>query len=517
MTNETTRARAELLRRAMARTHLIPFCQFVDPREAEAYGARHLRLIATYLERAETGELWDGMPGEGLRILIIVTPPRHWKSSLISRKAAAWFVGRRVRLGLPHQVIVTSYAASLAESHNSAILEIIDSPLYRQIFPEVKLSQKKRNTTEWALHGEPVPTGVAGGRRGGLTGHGADFFIVDDPIKDAVEANSPHVRDETWNFWESVVRTRVNPGGFVVIVMTRWNPDDLIGRMFERAGDSRDRIVLLRLPALAESAAERLAALKMGIPTGRDPLERPVGEALWPERITQGYLEATRAATPRVFDALYQGRPVPVEGFLAHRGQFRILAALPTTGRIVWSWGTDWALTGREAAPKGGDPDFTVAARVGLWSDEQGVVIGLVIARIVRGQHELHAGKGMVKGAVLSAPAPIAAVTNGRRAATDYIALNDLMRDPELLHVRVRMLSVSGDKVARAMPWLERAQAGLVYVLEGEWNEAFFGELEAFPHGAHDDQVDAVSAGVAALGLAGKRRQAQSARIPGFG
>lgn len=519
--NPTARARAELVKRTHARNRLIEFCQYVDPTQADEYGAKHLRLIADHLERAENGTLWDGMNGEGLRMLIISTPPRHWKSSLISRKFAAWFVGKRKRDGGAHQVIITSYAASLAESHNRAVIETVMSKQYQQLFADVRLSTKSQSVTEWAIDGESFPTCVAAGVGGGLTGHGADCLIIDDPIKDAFEANSPNIRQRLWEFWETVAKTRINPNGFVVIVMTRWNVDDLVGRLFEqiKSKKSDDRIVNLRLPALAETDHERVVAHNQGIPLDPcDPMGRTAGAALWPERIGWASLLAVKKSSPRVFDALYQGKPTPVGGFLAHRGQFKALSVLPVVGKITWCWGTDWALTGKESAPKGGDPDYTVAALVGLWRDERNKeLLGIIIADVVRGQHELHAAKRMVKKAVLTRPALVTAITNGRKTAVDYIALNDMMRDPDLLGVRVKTMDMAGDKVQRSQIWLERAQAGLVFVLEGGWNEAFFGELESFPHGAHDDQIDAVSAAVNGLGMGARSKKAHSARIAEFG
>lgn len=509
-------ARRERARRILARRRIIPFAQYTDPEMAATYSARHLGLIGRFLERAEDGSLWADVPGDGVRIAIITTPPRHWKSSLVSRKFPAWFVGKRKTEKKPYQVITASYGASLAEANNRAVLEMIDeNPLYANVFPGLQLSRKSRSNAEWALEGEAFPAAVAAGTGGGLTGQGADCFIIDDPIKDRADANSAAARNRLWDWWEFVARTRANPGGFFIIVMTRWHTDDLVGRLLARA---EERIVMLRLPALAETERERLAAVDMGLPYDEaDPLGREVGEALWENRIPAVELRVTKKNTPMSFEALYQGRPTPSGGYLVHRDQVKILPAAPTTN-IEWAWGTDWAITSKEAAPKGNsDPDYTVAALVGLWTPGEPGDVRIVIGYISRGQHNIHDARILVKNAALTmGPGiPIYAITGGNKIHIDTIALGGLRRDPDLLLWRkIKGLDIPGDKVTRAQPWLDRVHGGSVYVVAGSWNEAFFNELDGFPHGAFDDQIDGVSVGVHGHGLGKKpKKPAHSAPV----
>ena len=517
------RAQAELARRQLARRHLIDFAQYTDPDVAGEYEARHLELIATFLEQAEDGTLWNGMPGSGVRILCITTPPRHWKSSLVSRKFLGWFVGKRKAARQPHQFILASYGASLAESHSRAVIEtVMENPLYANVFPEVTVSMKSHAAAEWALEGEPFPTGVAAGVGGGLTGHGADCFVIDDPIKDRAEANSAATRKRQWDWWTDVARTRVNPGGFVVIVLTRWHEEDLVGLLLKQVakGEADERIVVLRLPALAETPRERTKAAQMGLPRDKaDPLGRRPGEALWEERIPAAELRATRKASPLTFDALYQGRPRPDEGFLVGRDNFKILPAEPTKD-IRWFWASDFAITEKETAPKGAkDPDYTVVGKVGLWTPDGPDSARLVISDVRRGQVNPHQARTMAKEAILS--------TNRRipfrsgQAHIDKVALFGLRADPELLGASIKNLAqkdgLVGDKSTRAQPWFEMTHAGLVYLVQGEWNEAFLSEAEQFPHGSHDDQIDMVSVGSIAHGMARRSREVSSAKVKGFG
>lgn len=517
-------ARTEMARRALAAKHLLTFCQYTDPSQAENYAAKHLRLISRYLEKAETGELWANIPGEGKKILIITTPPRHWKSSVVSRKFPAWFVGKRTLAGKPHQVILTSYAAGLAESNSRAVLETLtDNRLYLNVFPHIKISEKSRSMQEWALESEPFPTGVASGVGGGLTGHGADVLIIDDPIKDRAEANSPAQRGRLWSWWEDVARTRINPDGWCVIVMTRWHPDDIVGRLLKQAKDNpgQERIVHLRLPALAESEAERWSAGEMGLPVDKvDPLGRLPGQALWPGRVTAAELLTTRSVTPKTFDALYQGRPTPEGGFLVGREHFKTLTSAPQT-HVKWVWGTDWALREREAAPlRRDEPDYSVCALVGLWTPEGNKEDArLIIGYIRRGQHNLNDARRMVKAEMkrVGPKVPVVGADNGAQIAVDHLALDGLRRDSELLHYKVKSLTIRGDKVTRAQPWLDRVHGGTVYVVDGLWNEEFFVELENFPHGGNDDQVDAVSVAVHYLGLGGGPKPVGSQKMSFYG
>lgn len=503
-------AKRELARRArleLARRNPAAFAAYVDPAAADFYRARHLQLIGDYLARAEQGTLWDAIPGVGRRILVITTPPRHWKSSLVSQKAASWFVGKRKSNAQPHQVIFTSYAASLATRNSRTALETIrDNPLYAEIFPDVRVSRRSQAVEEWALDSEPIPTGIAAGVGGGLTGQGADMLIIDDPIKDAAEAASVSMRQNLWDWWADVARTRVNPGGYVVIVMTRWHVDDLVGRLLTQAQEQPglERIVMLRLPALAESDKERLSAADVGLPVDQtDPLNRQPGEALWPEMVSADDHHATARLFPLTHDALNQGRPVPKGGYLVGREQFKVLASRPTA-HVRWVLGTDWAITEKEAAPKRRqDPDYTVAFLVGLWTpDGDRNDVRLVLADMRRAQANVYDAKQMVKEAMLAAGARIP--MRSGEANMDKIYLTSLRADADLVGYSIQNLErnqMPGDKVAKAQRWIELVHAGRVYIVQGAWNDEFFAEMESFPRGVHDDQIDAVSVAVAYFGI----------------
>lgn len=526
-------ARRELARRELARRHLIDFCCYVDPGAAwegatdpfvaNRYRARHLRLIADTIEQAVDGRLWRGLPGQGKKILMITCPPGHWKSSLVSRKLPAWYVGRRHAEGRHHAVILTSYNASLATMNNARVLELVQTPLYQNVFPDVQLSRQSQGSEEWSLAAMPYVSCKAAGVGGGLTGYHGSLVIVDDPIKDRREANSPTVRENLWDWWKDVLRTRLfDEQSFILGIWTRWTEDDPMGRIARelKEGNSEERVVMLRLPALAETPAERESGGTMGLPVDReDPLGRRPGEALWPEVESAAEHRATKKAFPVTFDSLYQGRPRPEGGYVAGRAQFKLLPAPPATD-VRWILATDWAITEKEAAPKSKqDPDYTVSALVGLWTPGGNrEEVRLVVHDMRFGQLNPHDAVRMVKGHMLEVGARVP--MRSGQANVDKVFLFRLRSDADLVGFSIKNLTrkeLAGDKMTQAQPWFEMVHAGLVWVVEGRWNDWFFNLVESFPHGAHDDGVDVVSVGVHAHGLAGKSRAATSARVPGFG
>jgi hypothetical protein len=242
--------------------------------------ARHLRLI----DRA----LMDTLRGRGPRLLVVEAPPRHGKSELISRHLPAWFLGR-----FPDQrVMLASYEAQLARSWGRKARQLLEEHGAKMF--GVRISRRRRAASEWEIsgHGGGMVTAGAGGA---LTGRGADLLIVDDPIKNAEQAVSQRIRDKQWDWWQSTASTRIEPGGAAVVMMTRWHVDDLVGKLLKQAARDGEAVRRLSLPALALE---------------NDPLERSVGEALWPSRWPRDDLLRRRDSLDAYWwQSLYQQRP----------------------------------------------------------------------------------------------------------------------------------------------------------------------------------------------------------------
>jgi predicted phage terminase large subunit-like protein len=276
-----------------ARKSFLPFVQFLMPHpehdDDAAFSlyepAKHHRLIAARLEQVATGKI---------KRLIINAPPRHGKSELATKKFPAWFLGIHPR----KSVIVGTYNDTFAGDLGRAIRDCFEHPNYARVFPGVSL----RDSSASILSMETTPGGVlkAAGRGSSVTGRGGDLIIIDDPIKDRKEADSPTIRNSLWTWFTQVMRTRLmTESGAIVLIQTRWHADDLVGRLTDPDNDFYDpneaaKWEVVDLPALAEE---------------NDVLGRKSGEALWPARFSAKHLESERTLDPRGFSALYQGRP----------------------------------------------------------------------------------------------------------------------------------------------------------------------------------------------------------------
>ena len=291
-----------LARLRRAKENLIDFTMMSmphpsDPDNADLsryQAATHHHLIARALEKVESGE-WTR--------LIITMPPRHGKTELATKRFPAWFVGRD-----PYRyVIAASYADDLAQEFGREVREIMRSPFYQQVFPGVKL--RRGSASADRLQTDAGGIMVFTGRKGGMSGKGADLLLIDDPIKDREEADSPAMRNKMWVWFSDVAMSRLmDTAARVVIIMTRWHEDDIVGRITDPDNvcynaDEAAKWKILKLPALAEE---------------NDPLGRAPGEALWPQRISREFLEGQRRLNARGFEALYQGNPAPDDGDYFH-------------------------------------------------------------------------------------------------------------------------------------------------------------------------------------------------------
>lgn len=296
--------RAAEMRRAglLARDSLIEFTKFTmpspsapsDPTMSRFEDAEHHRLIAQKLEEVERGDC---------KRLIITMPPRHGKSELASRRFPAWFVGRDPR----REVIFATYNQTFSEDFGGEVRDIINSPRYQLAFPGVELKgdsqARDRLSMKEAEGGIKNGALYFAGADGSVTGRGADLFLIDDPFKNRTDAESETTRRKVWDFFTSTAYTRLMPGGRIVIILTRWHEDDIIGRLFDPKyvdPEIAQEYEILSLPAIAEDD---------------DPMGRQPGEALWPERYPVDVLNTTRRVIgPRDWASLYQQRPRPDDG-----------------------------------------------------------------------------------------------------------------------------------------------------------------------------------------------------------
>jgi predicted phage terminase large subunit-like protein len=431
----------------------------------------HLDLLNRKLCRVAAGKI---------KRLLISMPPRHGKSEMVSRYFPAWFLGT-----FPHKrVILTSYEADFARTWGAKVRDLLleHGPDYFG----VRVSPGSTAADRWGIEGHDGGM-VTAGVGGPITGKGADLAILDDPVKNAEEANSETIRQKTWEWLMSTLYTRLEPGGAIVVFHTRWNEDDAAGRLIalseSGAGEPWD---MLNLPALAEEG---------------DPLGRAPGEPLWPERFDVAELEQIRQTIGEYWwSALYQGRPSPPGGIM-----FRM----------------DWLLPPVEAAPasvpalrywdKAGTQDggaFTAGVKMVRSRD------GLYyITDVERGQWSAGEREKVIRhtaeqdGKAVAVWVEQEPGSGGKESAANTV-LN-------LAGWDVHAEPVTGDKVVRARPLAAQAEAGNVRIVrdtpEKRWNKPLIDEMVAFPNGKFKDQVDASSGAFNKLALVPRPGPAASA------
>jgi predicted phage terminase large subunit-like protein len=447
------------------------------------------RLLAQKLEDVARGRL---------KRLIVNCPPRHGKSELVSRNFPAYLLG----LNPDMRVMSASYNAALASNMNRDVQRIIDSPAYQDVFPATRLAtHNARSVSGKALRNSDQfeVVGHRGGYRsagvgGTLTGAGFDIGIVDDPHKDEAEARSPTIRQKIWEWWTNTFLTRQQSGAAIVLVMTRWHADDLVGRILQKAAEDpkADQWDVVCLPAIREDDSNP-----------HDP--RQIGEALWPELYGLEMLEKMRASMGEMgFAGLYQQRPTIAGGsiFREHRWCFWHTSSQEPSPVLMRDAEGALVACQQERLPQkfdrviqSWDMTFTDTAQADF---VVGQVIGKLGARAylldqVRGRmdfprtlealQELSAKWPAARAKLIEAkangPAVIAAA---KREVPGLIAINP-----------------DGSKEARAhavAPLQEAQNLYLPHPSEAPWVRKLLEECATFPKGKNDDQVDALTQGL---------------------
>jgi len=408
--------------------------------------ARHLEYINDILKQVAEGKI--------TRVMISL-PPRHGKSFFVSQFFPAWFLGNYP----DKRVILTTYESSFARSWGRKIRNlIVKVGCEPDLFPHpVRLAQDSRAADAWDIEGHAGGM-ITAGVGAGVTGHGGDLIIIDDPIKNAEEAQSPTIQDKLWDWWDSTLSTRLEPGGAIIIIQTRWSKHDLVGKLIDQ--DEDNEWVKIVLPAIAEE---------------NDLLGRAPGEALWPERWTLKALLKVRAKMrPFWWNSLYQQNPIDKEGTLFKREWFEIVDDYPASCAKARYW--DFAGT------KGKKSDWSAGSLGGL---KDGI---FYIIHIDRFQKTLMDKlPRVIQNAEIDGRAtPICWEEEGGSSGKDVTEIYA----QALMGWTVFPIRSTGPKIIRADPLASQARLGHVKLVRGDWNRAFLDEIETFPFGEHDDQVD---------------------------
>lgn len=429
----------------------------------------HHELLAARLEQVASGEIDR---------LIVAMPPRHGKSELASRRFPAWVLGRN-----PHeQIIACSYSADLAASLNRDVQRVMASPVYEDRFPATRLSSSNvvtradvpalRNSRVFEIVGHRGYY-LCAGVGGPITGRGMTLGIIDDPVKNREEANSPTIREKVWSWYTSTFLTRAETDCRIVLIMTRWHEDDLVGRVLRQAKETGEHWHVLSLPAILDCP-----------PCDGDP--RQLGDALWPSKYDVEKLERRRKAiTEFEWLSLYQQRPTPVGGGIFRRHWWRHAAERerPMKWDHVWqTWDLGFKKSGRSRVA-----GFVMASR--------GPKLYLLDAFVD------HCSYVETRDVVrrTSERWPEAYVKVVEDKANGPAIMSDLGEEIGGFVPWPPKGVPMDDKVARASASTPVVRAGDVILppLEVPWVGGFIDELASFPAGIYDDQVDAFSQGVA--------------------
>lgn len=389
----------------------------------------------------------------GDRMLTIEAPIRHGKSFYTDWHLPAWYLG-----SFPHKnVVLSSYEARFAASWGARARDTLKE-FGASFGVEVDQDIASRDWWQIARHGGSMRSMGIGGP---ITGKGADLLIIDDPVKNAAEADSEVFREAHWDWLQGTALGRLEPGGVVILMMARWHEDDLIGRVHREMPGQWARI---RLPALAEA---------------NDPLGRLEGEALWPERLPVEALERRRQRLgPYFFNALLQQDPSPPLGTIFQRSWWQRYTQAPSFDMMAWSW--DFAFK------KTDDSSFVVGQ---VWG-KRGADYYLL--HQVRARMSYPEMKTTLKDQVRDPQWAAARSTIWIEDKANGSAIID-----DLKHELGGLIPVetgADSKTARARSISGYVEAKNVYLpAEAGWVADYIDEHAKFPKGAHDDQVDATS------------------------
>lgn len=457
-----------------ARLSLLAFTQLMMPRYVAEKFHTH---VASYL---------DEVVARKIENLMIWAPPQHGKSVLVSQALPPFWLAHHTDL----PVLLTSYGASRAFDNSRRARAFAMSPQFAKLFGGRTPDPANWRAWHWAFEGLPGYC-FASGLGGPIAGMGFGLGIVDDPHESWEKAQSDTERQRAWEWWQGTYLTRLWEGAPTVFITTRWNEDDLAGRILAEEGRVEDggKWTVLDYPAIAEAENKEL-----GIP--KDILGRKAGEPLAPRRFSIKWLEATRIRVgPMVWQAEYQQRPSRPEGDFFKIGRFDIQETVPSTicrlekgvpvqilsGVRFW----DLAATTKQRGKR--DPDSTSGSLISeeptsgrFWYlDRVSVQMDPEQVRDILWQTAQTDGRA-VKIRIEQEPG-----ASGKAVVDNYKKL--------LAGWDVDGVPHSGDKSAWATPWAIQVNAGNVTILKADWNKAVMAQHAGFPNAAHDDDVDSAA------------------------
>lgn len=422
----------------------LDFCRYVWP---EMLVGEHHRIIAEALDRVIAGKC---------KRLMIAMPPRHGKSQMGSYLFPAYLMGRDPR----SKLIVASHTAELAQRFGRMIRNLMEEDKYKELFPNMLLSVDSKAAGRWNTQqgGEAFFIG----KGGAMTGRGGDVIILDD-ILDEQDAMSDTAMENTWEWYTSGPRQRLQPNGAIVVINTRWKTDDLSGRLLKMHGQVKsDQWELLEFPAIL-----------------------PSGGSLWPGFWPIDELEKVKMSIGlKKWNAQWQQQPTNDDGAVLKRNWWKRWKhdEPPECSYVIQTY--DTAYSKKETA------DYSVISTWGVFVPSADSGPNLILLSVKRGRWDFPELKRVAKDEYRYWN-PDNVLIEAKATGTP------LQQELRKMGIPVTMYSPGGrrsgqDKISRANAVAPILESGMIwYPEQQEWAEEMVEECAAFPNGSHDDQVDA--------------------------
>ena len=403
----------------------------------------HHRIIADKLTRVAKGEL---------KRLIVNMPPRHTKSEFASIYFPSWVMGLKPDM----KIMQTTHTADLSINFGRKVRNLMDSDEYSKIFPKVSLAADSKSAGKWQTSqgGEYFAAGVGGA----IAGRGADLLIIDDPHSEQ-DAMSINLLDSCYEWYTSGPRQRLQPGGSIVIVMTRWNTADLTGRLLTRQTETHsDQWEVVELPAIFEDS----------------------GNVLWPEFWKKEELDAVKASIPvSKWNAQYQQNPTSEEGAIIKREWWQLWEAEdpPACHYVIQSY--DTAFSKKETA------DYSAITTWGVFSPQEGMGDAIILLDAQKGRWDFPELKAIAQEQYVEF-SPDMVLIESQASGTP---LTHELRAMGIPVVNYRP-SRGNDKMTRVHAASPVFEAGMVWAPDRIFADEVIEECAAFPFAPHDDYVD---------------------------